>query len=203
MPRKSVVYECPNGHTLCSNCKNKVHNCCPTCRRDLGDIRCLALEEVAESLEVPCKYENLRCHDIFPYYGKLKRPEQHCWFRPYKCPYAASDCSVTGDIPTLVAHLKDDHKVFNCFGRKFSLHFEAFRLRRAPVYMAFLRLMGDDNEAKRFSYSLEVSANDRKLKWQGIPKSIRDSSRKVRESLDGPVIQRNLALFFLVVIDES
>ncbi|MBA0814692.1 hypothetical protein Gohar_020503 [Gossypium harknessii] len=63
--------------------------------------------------------------------------------------------------------------------------------------------MGDDNEAKRFSYSLEVSANGRKLKWQGIPRSIRDSSRKVRESLDGPVIQRNLALFFLVVIDES
>lgn len=69
--------------------------------------------------------------------------------------------------------------------------------------LAFLRLMGDDNEAKRFSYSLEVSANGRKLIWQGIPRSIRDSSRKVRESLDGPVIQRNLTLFFLVVRDES
>jgi len=34
-----------------------------------------------------------------------------CTFRPYNCPYAGSECSVTGDIQTLVAHLRDDHKV--------------------------------------------------------------------------------------------
>ncbi|XP_039047494.1 putative E3 ubiquitin-protein ligase SINAT1 [Hibiscus syriacus] len=218
------IHQCPNGHTLCSNCKNRVLNCCPTCRHDLGNIRCLALEKVAESLEFPCRYQNLGCLDIFPYYGKLKH-EQNCKFRPYNCPYAGSECSVTGDIPTLVAHLKDDHMVdmhdgctfnhryvksnphevenatwmltvFNCFGRKFCLHFEAFHLGKAPVYMAFLRFMGDDNEAKRFNYSLEVGANRRKLIWQGIPRSIRDSHRKVRDSLDGLVIQRNLALYF-------
>ncbi|KAL1121284.1 hypothetical protein V6Z11_D01G221800 [Gossypium hirsutum] len=177
------IHQCPNGHTLCSNCKIRVHNCCPTCRYDLGNIRCLALEKVAESLELPCKYQNL------------------------------------GDIPTLVSHLKDDHKVdmhdgctfnhryvksnphevenatwmltvFNCFGRQFCLHFEAFQLGMAPVYMAFLRFMGDDNEAKKFSYSLEVGANGRKLIWQGIPRSIRDSHRKVRDSQDGLVIGR-------------
>ncbi|KAK8972499.1 hypothetical protein V6N11_081614 [Hibiscus sabdariffa] len=219
-----ILAVCPNGHTLCSNCKIRVHNCCPTCRYDLGNIRCLALEKVAESLELPCKFQNLGCHDIFPYYSKLKH-EQHCRFRPYNCPYAGSECSVTGDIPTLVAHLKDDHKVdmhdgctfnhryvksnphevenatwmltvFNCFGRQFCLHFEAFQLGMAPVYMAFLRFMGDDNEAKKFSYSLEVGANGRKLIWQGIPRSIRDSHRKVRDSQDGLVIQRNLALYF-------
>ena len=102
--------QCPNGHTLCSNCKVRVHNRCPTCRFELGNIRCLALEKVAESLELPCKYQNLGCPDIFPYYSKLKH-EAQCTFRPYNCPYAGSECSVTGDIPTLVAHLRDDHKV--------------------------------------------------------------------------------------------
>nr|KJB14999.1 hypothetical protein B456_002G155600 [Gossypium raimondii] len=63
------IHQCPNGHTLCLNCKNRVHNCCPSCQYDLGNIRCLALERFAESLELPC------------------------------------------DIPTLIAHLKDDHKV--------------------------------------------------------------------------------------------
>ncbi|KAM7271198.1 hypothetical protein ACFE04_030412 [Oxalis oulophora] len=216
--------KCPNGHTLCSNCKARVHNCCPTCRHDLGNIRCLALEKVAESLELPCRYQNLGCHDIFPYYSKLKH-EQNCRFRPYSCPYAGSECSVTGDIPILVAHLRDDHKVdmhdgctfnhryvksnpnevenatwmltvFNCFGRQFCLHFEAFHLGMAPVYMAFLRFMGDDNEAKKFSYSLEVGGNGRKLIWHGIPRSIRDSHKKVRDSQDGLIIQRNLALYF-------
>ncbi|XP_030955705.1 E3 ubiquitin-protein ligase SINAT2-like [Quercus robur] len=218
------IYQCPSGHTLCSNCKVRVHNCCPACRHELGNIRCLALEKVAESLELPCRYQILGCHDIFPYYSKLKH-EKNCKYRPYNCPYAGADCSVTGDIPFLVMHLKNDHKVdmhdgcsfshryvksnpqevgnatwmltvFNCFGRQFCLHFEAFLLGLAPVYMAFLRFMGDEDEAKEFSYSLEVGRNGRKLTWQGIPRSIRDSHKKVRDSQDGLIIQRNLALLF-------
>lgn len=66
----------------------------------------------------------------------------------------------------------------------------------APVYMAFLRFMGDENEARTYSYSLEVGANGRKLIWEGTPRSIRDSHRKVRDSHDGLIIQRNMALFF-------
>ncbi|KAK2989171.1 hypothetical protein RJ639_013315 [Escallonia herrerae] len=218
------IHQCPSGHTLCSNCKIRVQNCCPTCRLELGNIRCLALERVAESLELPCRYQSLGCQDIFPYYSKLKH-EQHCRFRPYSCPYAGSECSVLGDIPTLVGHLKDDHSVdmhdgctfnhryvkanphevenatwmltvFNCFGRQFCLHFEAFQLGMTPVYISFLRFMGEDSEAKNFSYTLEVGGNGRKLTWQGVPRSIRDGHKKVRDSLDGLIIPRKLALFF-------
>jgi E3 ubiquitin-protein ligase SIAH1 len=105
-----LFWQCHNGHTLCSTCKTRVHNRCPTCRQELGDIRCLALEKVAESLELRCKYSSLGCREIFPYYSKLKH-EAVCNFRPYNCPYAGSDCSIVGDIPFLVAHLRDDHKV--------------------------------------------------------------------------------------------
>lgn len=264
----STLLQCSNGHTLCSGCKPRVHNRCPTCRHDLGNIRCLALEKVAASLDLPCKYQSFGCLGIYPYYGKLKH-ESQCCYRPYNCPYAGSECTVIGDIPYLVAHLKDDHKVdmhsgstfnhryvksnpqevenatwmltvslqlfsnlnahfqsynrystifyssmnldfrsdfvffshlflqvFGCFGHYFCLHFEAFQLGMAPVYIAFLRFMGDDNEAKNYSYSLEVGGNGRKLTWQGVPRSIRDSHRKVRDSFDGLIIQRNMALFF-------
>ncbi|KAL6602719.1 hypothetical protein ACP70R_043080 [Stipagrostis hirtigluma subsp. patula] len=44
--------------------------------------------------------------------------------------------------------------------------------------------------------SLEVGANGRKMIWEGTPRSIRDSHRKVRDSNDGLIIQRNIALFF-------
>ena len=87
-------------------------------------------------------------------------------------------------------------QVFNCFGEYFCLHFEAFMLGTAPVYIAFLRFMGDDDEAKNFSYSLEVGGNSRKLIWQGVPRSIRDSHLKVRDSHDGLIIQRDMALSF-------
>lgn len=87
-------------------------------------------------------------------------------------------------------------QIFNCFGRQFCLHFEAFQLEMAPVYMAFLRFMGNEDEAKQFSYSLEVGGNRRRLIWQGIPRSIRDSHRKVRDIQDGLIIPRTLALSF-------
>ncbi|KAD3336825.1 hypothetical protein E3N88_32344 [Mikania micrantha] len=270
------IHQCSNGHTLCSGCKPRVHNRCPTCRHELGNIRCLALEKVAASLELPCKYKSYGCVGIYPYYSKLKH-ESQCVFRPYNCPYAGSECTVIGDIPYLVAHLKDGHKVdmhngstfnhryvksnphevenatwmltvcsvismlkaldvasvwtgvsrcpvwpaadcrngglggagaavkrimffdtqvFSCYGQYFCLHFEAFQLGMAPVYIAFLRFMGDDDEAKNYSYSLEVGGNGRKMTWQGVPRSIRDSHRKVRDSFDGLIIQRNMALFF-------
>ncbi|KAJ6814134.1 E3 ubiquitin-protein ligase SINAT2-like [Iris pallida] len=218
------IHQCPNGHTLCSNCKLRVHNHCPTCRHELGDIRCLALEKVAESLEVPCRYQTIGCSGIFPYYSKVKH-EQLCEFRPYNCPYAGSECLLTGDIPLLVAHLKNDHKVdvhdgctfnhryvksnphevenatwmltlFNCFGQHFCLHFEAFLLGVAPIYMAFLRFMGEEEEAKKYTYSLVVGGNGRKMIWQGVPRTIRDGHKKVRDSHDGLVIHRDMALFF-------
>ncbi|KAK3042238.1 hypothetical protein RJ639_001833 [Escallonia herrerae] len=218
------IHQCPNGHTLCLNCKSQVRNSCPICRQELGNIRCLALEKVAQSLELPCQYHIYGCQEILAYNSRL-RHEQNCRYRLYNCPYAGAECSVTGDIKYLVAHLKDDHSVdmhdgctfnhryvkanpqevenatwmltvFNCFGHQFCLHFEAFHIGMAPVYMAFLRFMGDNHDAKRFSYSLEVGGNGRKLTWQGVPRSIRDSHKAVRDSLDGLIIHRNMALFF-------
>lgn len=113
-------------------------------------------------------------------------------FVPVLCNFNFLKIRIRWDIVKFYLHMQ----VFNCFGRQFCLHFEAFQLGTAPVYMAFLRFMGDDNDAKKFSYSLEVGANGRKLIWQGIPRSIRDSHRKVRDSQDGLIIQRNLALYF-------
>jgi E3 ubiquitin-protein ligase SIAH1 len=87
-------------------------------------------------------------------------------------------------------------QVFSCYGQYFCLHFETFQLGTAPVYIAFLRFMGDDSEAKKYSYSLEVGGNGRKMVWQGVPRSIRESHSNIRDSFDGLIIQRNMALFF-------
>ncbi|KAI3445122.1 hypothetical protein Pfo_001787 [Paulownia fortunei] len=137
---------------------------------NLGNIRCLALEKVAASLELLYNYQIFGCIAIYSEYNKLKH-ESQCDFRPYNCPYAGSKCSAIGDILFLVSHLKDDHKVdmhsgntfnhqyvksnphevenatwmlivFNCFGQYLCLHFEAFQLGKAPVYIAFLQLHG-------------------------------------------------------------
>ena len=88
------------------------------------------------------------------------------------------------------------HKVFNCFGKYFCLHFEAFNLGTAPVYMAFLQFMGEADEASRFHYSLEVGGSGRRQVWQGVSRSIRDTHQSVRDSVDGLLVPRGLALLF-------
>ncbi|CAN1128186.1 E3 ubiquitin-protein ligase DIS1 [Linum perenne] len=90
------IHRCSNGHTLCSGCKPRVHNPFPTCMHELGKIKCLALEKVAASLELPCKYHSFGSVGIYPYYCKLKH-ESQCRCKPYNCPYAESECSVIGE----------------------------------------------------------------------------------------------------------
>ncbi|RVW70298.1 E3 ubiquitin-protein ligase DIS1 [Vitis vinifera] len=159
--------------------------------------------------DVPLAGMNLAISDVLPWRSKLKH-ESQCVYRPYNCPYAGSECTVIGDIPYLVAHLKDDHKVDMHNGSTFNHRYvksnpheveNATWMLTLPAWngaslYSILRFMGDDNEAKNYSYSLEVGGTGRKMIWQGVPRSIRDSHRKVRDSFDGLIIQRNMALFF-------
>lgn len=105
-----LLLQCPSGHTLCFDCKSRVNNRCPICRKEIGNIRCLALEKLAASLLLPCAYHHLGCEEMFPYYSKVKH-EARCVFRPYSCPHPGSDCTFTGDVPSLVEHLRLSHKV--------------------------------------------------------------------------------------------
>ena len=66
----------------------------------------------------------------------------------------------------------------------------------APISMTFLRFMGNETNARKYSYSLEVGGYGRKMTWEETPWSIHDSHRKVRDSHDGLVIPCKLALFF-------
>ncbi|XP_062076762.1 E3 ubiquitin-protein ligase SINAT2-like [Humulus lupulus] len=115
---KNVMYppiqQCSSGHPLCSSCKSLVKRC-PTCRQALGRIRCLVLEQMAESVDLPCGYEMFGCSAKLPYPSGLNH-EKNCKHRPLKlfnCPYAVQGdaCSFTDNIPSLVTHLTSDHNV--------------------------------------------------------------------------------------------
>nr|GFA01095.1 E3 ubiquitin-protein ligase SINAT2 [Tanacetum cinerariifolium] len=87
--------------------------------------------------------------------------------------------------------------VFNYYKRQFCYHIEAILFGMTPCYIVFLRFMGEETESKKFRYSLEISKNGRKLTWQGVPRSIRESHHKVRDTQDGLLIPHNLLLLFL------
>eukprot|EP00386_Alphamonas_edax_P005028 GDKI01015785.1.p1 GENE.GDKI01015785.1~~GDKI01015785.1.p1 ORF type:complete len:298 (-),score=51.72 GDKI01015785.1:122-1015(-) len=103
------IYQCKEGHTLCNECKAKVKQC-PTCRCETIDIRCRALERIAESLdEIQCKYACYGCRSTVKYATK-KEHEQKCAFRPFQCLHIAQGCSFEGSSIELVRHLVEQHQ---------------------------------------------------------------------------------------------
>nr|GEW32149.1 hypothetical protein [Tanacetum cinerariifolium] len=134
----------------------------------MGSIRCLALEKVIETV--------------------IKSP--------YNWPYAYSKCSVTGNIPELVTHLKKTITMLSFYdGFEFTFvyklsHWLGIKFKGLPAvdahflgndtyFIAFRRFMGEDIEAKEFRYSLEMGVDGRELKLQVVPKSIQDTSESL------------------------
>eukprot|EP00261_Vitis_vinifera_P027955 XP_010661947.1 PREDICTED: E3 ubiquitin-protein ligase SINAT3 isoform X1 [Vitis vinifera] len=118
------------------------------------------------------------------------------------------------DIPFLVSHLTDYHKadmicefkcrfliadvneeetctwmvkIINCYGKYFCVHAEAFFQASTPICVVFLSLTGNHAEACNYSCSLEIGGNGRKLTFEGIPRSIRESERSL-ESADSLIV---------------
>ena len=79
-------------------------------------------------------------------------------------------------------------QIINCFDKHFCLHAEAFLIGSTPVYMAFLSLIGNHAEAGNYSYSLQIGGNGRKLTFEGVPQSIRESERRSLESADSLIV---------------
>ncbi|PHJ25703.1 e3 ubiquitin-protein ligase sinat2-like [Cystoisospora suis] len=84
---QSPIFQCVEGHTLCRSCKARVQQC-PVCRSPDLDIRCRALERLADRLvDLPCRYRSFGCKDLLAY-TQRQAHEQQCLYRPMQCPEA-------------------------------------------------------------------------------------------------------------------
>lgn len=102
------IYQCREGHALCSDCLVKV-KACPTCRTSPIDVRCRVLDRLAESIgEVACRYASLGCTETMRY--RLKKDhEQRCQYKFFQCLHADQGCSYEGTAADLVNHLVCSH----------------------------------------------------------------------------------------------
>lgn len=66
------IYNCTNGHSLCSKCKSKVSKCA-LCQADVGNSRNYVLENISESLEICCPNAIRGCS----YIGNVSSTKQH------------------------------------------------------------------------------------------------------------------------------
>ncbi|GJQ69218.1 hypothetical protein Trydic_g6367 [Trypoxylus dichotomus] len=102
------IYQCNAGHSVCSNCKNKV-SVCPTCRVDIGSTRNYALESVAVFFKYPCPFSKNGCQVGL----SLQEVDQHkivCVYGNHQCPF----CRIVweGSHLQLRKHLLGKHWIF-------------------------------------------------------------------------------------------
>jgi len=110
-PKEAPIYQCHNGHVLCSSCHGKVTDC-PTCRGRLGKVRNLAIEKIIAKFPIPCKFNKYGCEVILEKM-KLSGHEFICRSKPASCP--VSNCSAIFSGLKIMEHLNNAHACRDAF----------------------------------------------------------------------------------------
>ncbi|KAL8272850.1 hypothetical protein Esti_003237 [Eimeria stiedai] len=102
------IYQCREGHTLCSSCRARLTSC-PTCRSPELSIRCRALEVLAQCLtDVPCRFASYGCTYTMKY-TEAPQHETRCLRRPLACLHADNGCAFEASPQQLAEHLLQQH----------------------------------------------------------------------------------------------
>lgn len=107
-PLRPPVYQCSVGHFICSSCREKlVRKKCHFCSAETIFKRCLGMENLMESVTVPCSYGKYGCTQRITYYQKEEH-EEACPNIPCFCP--ESGCGFGGPTAALLDHFTSVHK---------------------------------------------------------------------------------------------
>ncbi|KAF2895791.1 hypothetical protein ILUMI_10393 [Ignelater luminosus] len=103
------IYICPTGHSLCSDCKEKI-KICAFCQSQIMNTRNYTLEKLTTRVHYPCKYVDIGCQEIFTS-ENIRHHEMSCTYGTNKCPLKMlpSMCS-TRILPLdILQHIRDNH----------------------------------------------------------------------------------------------
>lgn len=103
------VFICPNGHSLCSECFES-HKDCPFCRSTISQSsRNRVMEEMMESIELPCSYYLYGCKKCLKSSDR-KKHELKCKFKPWKC--TIDGCIHKCNKKDNIEHIKNKHSKY-------------------------------------------------------------------------------------------
>lgn len=214
------IYQCPEGHLVCADCRPKLSGTCPECRAELGKIRNLALEKVAKSVAFPCINAESGCTTVTRYDQK-ERHEKECEFRLLSCPHPGERCVWLGPVKELIAHLHGTHRIppaivgadilflatnlqvtgtvywtliQSCFEHQFVVIMEKKDTPDGGAqYLAFMVILGSQKEAANFICNLELVENRRRFTWSAIPRPIEDGIAGALQDRDGLIFDDTIA----------
>ena len=118
VPKLDPVYQCDNGHILCSSCHANVTDC-PICRIKLGNSRNLAVEKVLSKFPRPCEFDVYGCK-VRMASKTLPTHQNFCKYKPVQCLSAV--CKELIPMVEMPTHMNDIHHVFK--SDTYSIHYE-------------------------------------------------------------------------------
>ncbi|MQL95067.1 hypothetical protein Taro_027730 [Colocasia esculenta] len=186
---------CKNGHIACSSCCTKMKKC-HSCLCPIGPSRCLALENVIESIKVPCPFARNGCRERVGY-TQRNLHKQACLYSPCCCPI--SECAFAGSLKQLSHHFRirhGDRAIFFMYNVPFMIstgRSEPFQVLLAEDGVLFLllnnsgapvgnavtiTLIGPDTLKGAFSYRLIARSTESSIqiescvtntkRWDGV-----------------------------------
>jgi len=100
-----------NGHNVCNSCRLRV-SACLTCKGKFINVPNIILEKNAATAMYPCKNSEAGCEETFTADHRNKH-QLACLYDTKECPFrklSDVDCSWTGTLSDLAAHVSSDHK---------------------------------------------------------------------------------------------
>lgn len=189
-PLSIPVFQCVNGHIVCSTCCDKHRNKCPKCSKRIRLKRCKAIENLLQSFEMSCPNEKQGCKETMRYNEK-KKHEEECMYVPCYCPLSGCDFVASSEV--LSNHFSHKHKDFRStfsYGHSFivSLKFndEAIVLQEECVGKLFIlnnsivslgnavsiSCIGPNYSEPRYHYDILARSQICSLKLQSFPKNV-------------------------------
>ncbi|WJX63962.1 RING-type E3 ubiquitin transferase [Trifolium repens] len=114
------VFQCDNGHIVCSTCYPKLMNKCRKCSLRISSKRCKAIENILQSTEMPCPNEIHGCKERISYLGNGKHEE--CIHEPCYCPLLGCDFVASSEVlSNHFSHKHGDSQIEFSYGHSFVL----------------------------------------------------------------------------------
>lgn len=113
------IYVCPNGHSLCSKCFYN-SNICSYCRVNIdSNTRNRVLEEMLESMKLPCSYYKFGCRKNILNNNRCKH-EYHCTYKPLKCHLDL--CNHESNYCDMIHHINNTHNYYDIIKSNSDIH---------------------------------------------------------------------------------
>ncbi|XP_058744787.1 E3 ubiquitin-protein ligase SINA-like 10 isoform X2 [Vicia villosa] len=102
------VFQCKNGHIVCSTCCDQLGNKCDKCSKQISLTRCKEYEYLLQSIKLPCPNEKYGCRETIRYrYSGMRKHGEECIYVPCYCPL--SGCDLVASLEVLSNHFNCEH----------------------------------------------------------------------------------------------